>query len=202
MPEQERINAQRKLQCLVQIEGSLAKQYRKELLARKARQAYSVFYLPLMSTYRIDLWPKDESAATESKLNDLLLAWEVGAESTESDFGRVFKRSQEGFFIPLISGQVDDLTQLSNEVLRRLIKNFAKLIREYPPPVFGLIDCDGLSWEQVAITAALSDSLCFDPATRGYAAKESRRALQKLFAEVPPQVELLCLKAESPGLQA
>ena len=177
------------MQALIHLAGDLSAVYRDSLIKEKKAAGYTVFYLPLMSSYRSP-WPLPEQS--ERNLSSLLLGLESGAQFGEDELAALIVCNPEGTYLPVGPSQVDDLRQLSDEALRHLLRVWRRLLLSFPPPVFCLIDCDGLAWRQLAIVASLCDVLALDPPAKMSAV--TLFALQDLLGNLPPRLPILSLR--------
>ncbi|MDO5737841.1 MAG: hypothetical protein Q4P65_01135 [Eubacteriales bacterium] len=181
------------VQVLIHLQGELSRQYRREVFKLLRLENRKLFYLPLLPTYRLPLnLPRSQG----ENLTDLILAAESGASFGLNELAKVFAASDEHCFAPRLCGQVDDLLLLSDQVLRRLVENFIQLVKHYPGRTFGLIDCDGLAFRQLALVASLADSLSFDPNLENKGNYASLSALENFLTKLPPKQEIFCLRPE------
>lgn len=179
------------LYTLIHLEGRLTRLWRRNFLDPRRNKEIQVFYLPLAPLYRLDVGLHFKGA---DNLNDLLLSLSTGGELSAEDLGPLFEQQREGFYAPRLAGHVDDLTALDTSALRALVRAFRVLLERYPGQTRGLIDCDGLNWNQVMTLAGLSDAVVFDPPQDFFARQSAARALENLLEEIPPHLRLIRLK--------
>ncbi len=179
------------LYTLLHLEGRLTRLWRRNFLDPRRNRDVQVFYLPLVPLYRLDL---DLHFKGPDNLNDLLLSLTTGGELSPEDLGPLFEQQKDGFYAPRLAGHVDDLTALDPAALRPLVRAFRALLERYPGKTRGLIDCDGLNWEQIMTLSALSDAVVFDPPQAFFARQSAARALENLLEEIPPHLRLIRLK--------
>ena len=169
------------LYTLLHLEGRLTRLWRRNFLDPRRNRDVQVFYLPLVPLYRLDL---DLHFKGPDNLNDLLLSLTTGGELSPEDLGPLFEQQKDGFYAPRLAGHVDDLTALDPAALRPLVRVLPRPARALSRKTRGLIDCDGLNWEQI-MTSRPSPTPSSSIRCRPFSRARPRPAPRKSFGGDP-----------------
>lgn len=175
-------------------DGARAKQ-RQDLLSAYQKEAYDIFYLPLMPAYQLNLdLHFSEGPDLTGYLVYLLSQESAGSSFDLSNCFQYFN----GIWCPRLKGGPDDLVQQSSELLYQLARDFRSMVKNRTCPSVGLIECHYLPLSTIENLICLCDYWhCDLPTGQSYASRMANQAIADLLARLPENVKFKPRKWES-----
>ncbi len=165
------------------FEAHLRLTHRSMLLRDYAKAEYQIFYLPLMPLYRIPF--ALQQTKTGGGIADFLLKLDCGLDCDWPDFAECFE-DLDILRLPKLDCGLEDLCNLSDQLLHRLIKLFRELVKYQKKPTLGLIETSDISLKKVQQISNLVDRWYSDvPNNLSFGSQIARREMASIIANLP-----------------